>query len=372
MKKLISADIAAAMNNASWIRKMFEAGNELRKTRGADNVFDFSLGNPDVPPPEKARDTLRALADDAIRPCGLGYMPNAGLPEFRAGLAAKLSREQGVPLQAKHVIATVGAAGALVALFRAILEPGDEILVPAPYFVEYGFYCGHFGGRLVPRRRHPPHPRHPPQLPQQPHRRHLPRGHPPPPRRRRRRPQRRPRPPPLPPLRRTLPRLRLRRRRRPPLPPPQPLGHRPRLLLQEPLPGRRAHRLRRRQPRPRRRRRPPRRRHPHQPHPRLRQRPHPRPTPRPRPPRRMRRPRPLRRPPPRDGRHAHRRRRPLRHAPRRLLLLPRGPRRRRPRLLRIIAVPGRGFGMPGHIRLCSAVPMDTILRAQPAFESACR
>lgn len=150
MKKLISTEIANAMNNASWIRKMFEAGNELRKTRGADNVFDFSLGNPDVPPPDKARDTLRALADDAIRPCGLGYMPNAGLPEFRAGLAAKLSREQGVPLEARHVIATVGAAGALVALFRAILEPGDEILVPAPYFVEYGFYCGHFGGRLVP------------------------------------------------------------------------------------------------------------------------------------------------------------------------------------------------------------------------------
>ncbi len=150
MKQLIAADIAAAMDNASWIRRMFEAGNELRKARGAENVFDFSLGNPDVPPPAKARDVLRALADDAVRPCGLGYMPNAGLPAFRVGLAAKLSREQGVPLEAGHVIATVGAAGALVAFFRAILEPGDEVLVPAPYFVEYGFYCGHFGGKLVP------------------------------------------------------------------------------------------------------------------------------------------------------------------------------------------------------------------------------
>lgn len=150
MQRLIAQDIAQAMDNASWIRRMFEAGNELRKTLGPDNVFDFSLGNPDVPPPAKARDVLRALADDAVRPCGLGYMPNAGLPAFRDALAAKLTREQGVPLEGRHVIATVGAAGALVAFFRATLERGDEVLVPAPYFVEYGFYCGHFGGVLRP------------------------------------------------------------------------------------------------------------------------------------------------------------------------------------------------------------------------------
>lgn len=150
MQRLIAQDIAEAMANASWIRRMFEAGNELRKSRGPENVFDFSLGNPDVPPPAKARDVLRALADDAVRPCGLGYMPNAGLPAFRDALAAKLAREQGVPLAGGHVIATVGAAGALVAFFRATLERGDEVLVPAPYFVEYGFYCGHFGGTLRP------------------------------------------------------------------------------------------------------------------------------------------------------------------------------------------------------------------------------
>ncbi len=151
MKNLIAADIAAAMDNASWIRRMFEAGAALRAERGPENVFDFSLGNPDVPPPPKAREALIALADDATRPCGLGYMPNAGLPAFREGLAAKLAAEQGVPaLRAGHVVATVGAAGALVAFFRAVIEPGDEVLVPAPYFVEYGFYCGHFGGRLTP------------------------------------------------------------------------------------------------------------------------------------------------------------------------------------------------------------------------------
>ena len=148
MKQLIAADIAEAMANASWIRRMFEAGNALRAERGAENVFDFSLGNPDVPPPAKTRDILHALADDAVRPCGLGYMPNAGLPEFRAALAAKLAAEQGVPLEGRHLVVTVGAAGALVAFFRAVLEAGDEVLVPAPYFVEYGFYCGHFGGKL--------------------------------------------------------------------------------------------------------------------------------------------------------------------------------------------------------------------------------
>ena len=148
MKQLIAADIAEAMANASWIRRMFEAGNALRAERGAENIFDFSLGNPDVPPPAKTRDILHALADDAVRPCGLGYMPNAGLPEFRAALAAKLAAEQGVPLEGRHLVVTVGAAGALVAFFRAVLEAGDEVLVPAPYFVEYGFYCGHFGGKL--------------------------------------------------------------------------------------------------------------------------------------------------------------------------------------------------------------------------------
>lgn len=150
MKQLIASDIAQAMANASWIRRMFEAGLEMKQRRGAENVFDFSLGNPDVPPPAKAREVLHQLADEAVRPCGLGYMPNAGLPAFRAALAEKLTREQGVALQGQHLIVTVGAAGALVTFFRTVLEAGDEVVVPAPYFVEYGFYCGHFGGVLRP------------------------------------------------------------------------------------------------------------------------------------------------------------------------------------------------------------------------------
>lgn len=131
-----------------FIRKMFEKGLELKSIYGEDAVCDFSLGNPDVPPPDKTRDALREIAEDAVRPLGLGYCPNAGVPYVREKIAAYLSRQQGMTVGASNVIMTVGAAGALVDIFRATVEPGDEIIVPSPYFVEYGNYCGHFGGVL--------------------------------------------------------------------------------------------------------------------------------------------------------------------------------------------------------------------------------
>lgn len=146
--QVVTPAIQKSMASSSFIRKMFEKGLELRKQFGADAVCDFSLGNPDVPPPAKTRDVLRKIADSAVRPLGLGYCPNAGIPAFREALAVFLSKQQQVPVAAKDVVATVGAAGALVAFFRAVIEPGDEVLVPAPYFVEYGAYCGHFGGVL--------------------------------------------------------------------------------------------------------------------------------------------------------------------------------------------------------------------------------
>lgn len=150
MAKVLADGIAAAMGNSSWIRRMFEAGAELRRERGAENVFDFSLGNPDLPPPPEAAAALRGLADALGEPRALGYPSNAGWMPFREALAARLAAEQNAPgLEARHVIASCGAAGALVSFFRAVLNPGDEVVVPAPYFVEYGSYCGHFGGRLV-------------------------------------------------------------------------------------------------------------------------------------------------------------------------------------------------------------------------------
>ena len=148
--QLVTAQMEDFLGHSSAIRKMFEAGIELRKRYGADHVYDFSLGNPDLPPPAKVADALREAAGRAGEPFSIGYMPNAGYPALREKLAAKLTREQGVKLSAGNVILTCGAAGGLNVFFRATLTPGDEVLTPSPYFVEYGFYAGHTGGKLVP------------------------------------------------------------------------------------------------------------------------------------------------------------------------------------------------------------------------------
>jgi aspartate aminotransferase len=145
---IVTPQIRQQMESASWIRRMFDAGLELKQRVGAENVFDFSLGNPDVPPPGAAVGVLKALADKVAQPMGLGYCPNAGLPSARAALARKLAAEQQAPVEARHVLLTCGAAGGLVTFFRAVLEAGDEVLCFAPYFVEYGAYAGHFGGVL--------------------------------------------------------------------------------------------------------------------------------------------------------------------------------------------------------------------------------
>ena len=145
---VVSRDIGRAMESSSFIRKMFEKGIELKKRFGEDAVCDFSLGNPDVPPPAETAAALATIAESAVKPLGLGYCPNAGIPQVREAIAGYLAKQQETPLAASDVVMTVGAAGAMVSFFRAVIEPGDEVLTPAPYFVEYGSYCGHFGGIL--------------------------------------------------------------------------------------------------------------------------------------------------------------------------------------------------------------------------------
>ena len=103
-----------------------------------------------MPPPAAARGALAGIADAAVKPLGLGYCPNAGVPAVREAMAKYLSRQQQTEVKASNVVMSVGAAGAMVSFFRAVIEPGDEVVVPAPYFVEYGAYCGHFGGKLRP------------------------------------------------------------------------------------------------------------------------------------------------------------------------------------------------------------------------------
>ena len=135
------------VENGSMIRKMFEEGARLKQIHGADKVFDFSLGNPNVPPPKALKERLLAVVQDD-HPELHSYMPNAGLSETRAAIAARLSADQGVALAAGQVIVTCGAAGALNIIFKALLDPGDEVLVSSPYFVEYGFIADNHGGAL--------------------------------------------------------------------------------------------------------------------------------------------------------------------------------------------------------------------------------
>ncbi|GAB4222077.1 MAG: pyridoxal phosphate-dependent aminotransferase [Acidobacteriota bacterium] len=145
---IVARNVSDKLERASWIRKMFEEGARLRAERGADRVFDFSLGNPEIEPPEALLATVRRLLDEA-EPRRHAYMPNAGFPDVRERIAARLAAESGLPFDAGHVIMTVGAGGALNTLFKAILDPGDEVIVLAPYFVEYGFYIENHGGRMV-------------------------------------------------------------------------------------------------------------------------------------------------------------------------------------------------------------------------------
>ncbi|MEG2173722.1 MAG: pyridoxal phosphate-dependent aminotransferase, partial [Desulfovibrionaceae bacterium] len=147
---LLSQQISGYMENASWIRRMFETGNQLKQQFGEDAVCDFSLGNPDLPAPPAVAQGMRALADKADQPFAFGYMPNAGYPWARKQLAAHLTTEQhmppDLPIDADHVILTCGAAGALNIFFRTVLNEGDEVLSFAPYFVEYGFYVQNHRG----------------------------------------------------------------------------------------------------------------------------------------------------------------------------------------------------------------------------------
>jgi aspartate aminotransferase len=144
----VSARVQEFMQSASWIRRMFEQGAELKKIHGPENVFDFSLGNPDLEPPDGFFDALEALVAERA-PGFHRYMPNAGYPDTRARIAERILAEHGVDPQASGIIMTVGAAGALNICLKALLDEGSEVLVLAPYFPEYRFYALNHGGSLV-------------------------------------------------------------------------------------------------------------------------------------------------------------------------------------------------------------------------------
>ena len=143
----ISKKVKTALNGASWVRRMFEEGEELKRLYGEENIFDFSLGNPNLEPPASLKKALKALADCPI-PGMHRYMPNCGYSDTRCAIAEFLSEESGLPFDEKHVVMTVGAAGGLNVVLKAILDEGDQVIVPSPYFMEFKFYIGNCGGEI--------------------------------------------------------------------------------------------------------------------------------------------------------------------------------------------------------------------------------
>ncbi|NQU97497.1 MAG: pyridoxal phosphate-dependent aminotransferase [Chloroflexi bacterium] len=143
----ISRKIREQMKGSSWIRRMFEEGIALKAEHGAENVFDLSLGNPILEPPSEFRTELLRLAGDEA-PGMHRYMPNGGYPEVRAAVAENLAEETGLPFTGADVMMTCGAAGAMNVALRALLDPGDEVVIFAPYFAEYVFYIEHQGGTV--------------------------------------------------------------------------------------------------------------------------------------------------------------------------------------------------------------------------------
>jgi len=144
----VSNKIQGAIEKSSWIRKMFEEGARRKAKYGADKVFDFSLGNPNLEPPSKVKQVLEDLIRDPS-PGQHAYMSNAGLVETRQAVADYLNTFNSPRFSPDEIVMTVGAGGALNVVLKTILNPGEEVLIPKPYFVEYNFYLDNHQG--VPR-----------------------------------------------------------------------------------------------------------------------------------------------------------------------------------------------------------------------------
>ena len=147
----IAQRVRQHMQASAWIRGMFEEGIRLKQQYGDDNVFDFSLGNPVLEPPPRFREALQEVVSNP-RPGMHRYMPNVGYAETRAAVAAQLAEETGLGWTEAHIVMVVGAAGGLNVVLKTLLDPGDEVIIFAPYFVEYLFYVeNHQGtGKVVP------------------------------------------------------------------------------------------------------------------------------------------------------------------------------------------------------------------------------
>lgn len=145
---MISISIKQQLAGGSEIRKMFEEGQRLKAIYGAENVFDFSIGNPDLEPPKEVTEALADLANNPT-PGMHGYMSNSGYESTRAAIAKKRSDESGLDIGSGAVCMTVGAAAAMNDVLHSLLDPGDEVIVLAPFFMEYNGYIKNHNGKVV-------------------------------------------------------------------------------------------------------------------------------------------------------------------------------------------------------------------------------
>lgn len=146
---MISKKMEPLVKNSSVIRAMFEEGAKMKARYGEDKVFDFSLGNPNVPAPDEVREAIMAILENENPLKVHGYMNNAGFEGTRTAIANHLNKLHKTKFSAKNLIMVVGAGSALNVSLKTMLDPGDEVLTFAPYFVEYGNYVANYDGKLV-------------------------------------------------------------------------------------------------------------------------------------------------------------------------------------------------------------------------------
>lgn len=146
---VISKSMEALVAGSSTIRKLFEEGLQLAAEVGAENVYDFSLGNPASPVPSKVTESIKDILAENPDSYVHGYMKNAGFDEVRANVAESLNKRFNMGYDAGDIVMTVGAAGAMNCIFRALIETDDEVIAFAPYFGEYRNYAANYGGKLV-------------------------------------------------------------------------------------------------------------------------------------------------------------------------------------------------------------------------------
>lgn len=146
---MLSKKIQAALEGSSAIRAMFVEGKELAAKVGAENVFDFSLGNPATPAPESVKQAIKDLLDETDPLVLHGYMSNSGYEDVRAAVAENLNSRFGTEFTGENIVMTVGAAGGINIVFKAVLDPGDEVIVFAPFFGEYRNYAANFDASVV-------------------------------------------------------------------------------------------------------------------------------------------------------------------------------------------------------------------------------